>query len=221
MRILIVGSGPIVYFLAREFIARHHPVTVVTDGPVEAHNLSRRLKADVLQGDGSDPRVLEDAGARRADALLALTQHDHDNLAICQIAGNMFGIPRTIVIVNDPENEEIFRRLGVSVAISSTTILARILEERMGFEEIYDLFAVSEGNVMVSEVSLRGGEPAADRQLDSLELPKGALIGGIIRDGQVIVPRGGTRLKGGDRLIVIAEPQAHDEVLHLLTGGRF
>jgi trk system potassium uptake protein len=218
MRILVVGSGPIVYFLAREFLARKHRVTVVAEGAAEAQHLARRLRLEVLHGDGSDPRVLEDAGARRADALLALTPHDHDNLAICQIGGDMFGVPRTIVIVNDPENEGVFRQLGVTVAISSTTILARILEERMGFEEIDNLFAVAEGKAIVSEVFLRAGEPGVDRRLDSLELPHGALIGGIIRDGQVIVPRGTTQLHGGDRLIVIAEPQAQEAILQLLTG---
>ena len=112
----------------------------------------------------------------------------------------MFRVARTVGLVNDPENEEVFRKLGVSVAFSATQIIARILEERAGFEEIASLIPVAEGKVTVSEVALRpdvpGGGSGACKRLSSR---RARLIGGIIRDGEVIVPRGDTRLMAGDR----------------------
>ena len=218
MRVIFVGAGRILYFLARQFASKGHTVTIVTNDQGEAGALSRRIKALVLMGDGSDPGVLEEAGARRADVVLALTARDQDNLAVCQIARRMFQVPRTVGLVNDPENEEVFRRLGVSVAFSATQIIARILEERAGFEEIASLIPVAEGKVTVSEVALRPGSPVADRELQRIEFPEGSLVGGIIREGEVIVPRGSTRLLGGDRLIVISQPDCYDQVLRLLTG---
>jgi trk system potassium uptake protein TrkA len=217
MRVIFVGEGKILYFLARQFASRH-TVTIVTSEPEEAGALSRRIKATVLQGDGSDPGVLEEAGARRADVVLALTARDQDNLAVCQIARRMFRVPRTVGLVNDPENEEVFRKLGVSVAFSATQIIAHILEERAGFEEIASLIPVAEGKVTVSEVSLRPESPVVERELQKIAFPEGALVGGIIREGEVIVPRGSTRLLGGDRLIVISQPGCYDQVLRLLTG---
>jgi trk system potassium uptake protein TrkA len=218
MRVIVVGSGKIVYFLARQFISKGYQVTIVSGEEGEAQLLSRRLKATILHGDGSDPRVLDDAGARRAEVVLALTARDQDNLAICQVARRMFRVPRTVGLVNDPENEDIFRKLGVSVAFSATQIIARILEERAGFEEISSLIPVAEGKVTVSEVTLRPEAPVVERELQRIEFPEGALIGGIIRQGEVIVPRGNTRLLSGDRLIVISQPDCYDEVLRLLTG---
>jgi len=151
--------------------------------------------------------------------VVALTSKDQDNLAVCQIAHKMFQVPRTVALVNDPQNEEVFRKLGVSVAFSSTQIIARILEERTGFEDIANLIPLAEGRVTVSEVALRAEAPAADKNLRDLTLPVGALVGGIIRDGNVIVPRGDTCLRGGDRLILISSPDCYDRVLKLLTGG--
>ena len=90
-----------------------------------------------------------------------LVEDNEDNLAVCQIARRMFQIPRTIALVNDPENEEVFRQMGVSVPFSSTQIIARILEERAGFEEVTSLIPVAEGRITVSEVSLRPDAPAA------------------------------------------------------------
>ncbi|AMV70944.1 TrkA family potassium uptake protein [Desulfuromonas carbonis] len=218
MRVILVGEGKILYFLARQFASKGHTTTIVTADHGQAGTLSRRVRATVLHGDGSDPGVLEEAGARRADVVLALTPRDQDNLAVCQIACRMFRVPRTVGLVNDPENEEVFRQLGVSVAFSATQIIARIIEERAGFEEIASLIPVAEGKVTVSEVALRAESPVVERELQRIAFPEGALIGGIIRAGEVIVPRGSTRLQGGDRLIVISQPDCYDQVLRLLTG---
>ncbi len=218
MRVIVVGGGKLAFFLARDFAGKGYHVTVVTLGGVEATALSRRLKATVLQGNGSDPAVLEEAGARRADVVISLDPNDEDNLAVCQIAHRMFRVPRTVALINDPENEDFFRRMGVSVAFSATQIIARILEERAGFEEITSLIPLAEGRISVSEVILRQDAPAAGKALQELRLPEGALIGGIVRDGRPIIPRGGTDLRGGDRLILIAELEDYDGVLRLLTG---
>jgi trk system potassium uptake protein TrkA len=218
MRVILVGEGKILYFLARQFASKGHSTTIVTGDQEHAGALSRRIKARVLHGDGSDPGVLEEAGVRRADVVLALTARDQDNLAVCQIARRLFKVPRTVGLVNDPHNEEVFRKLGVSVAFSATQIIARIIEERAGFEEIASLIPVAEGKVMVSEVALRAESPVVERELQQIEFPEGALIGGIIRVGEVIVPRGNTRLLAGDRLIVISQPDCYDQILRLLTG---
>lgn len=218
MRVIVVGAGKLLYYLARQFASKGYEVALISNDTTESLSLSRRVKALVLQGDGSDPRLLEEAGARRADVVVSLLPKDQDNLAVCQIAHKMFRVPRTVALVNDPQNEEVFRKLGVTVAFSSTQIIARILEERAGFEDIANLIPLAQGRVTISEVALRNGAPAVDKALRDLVLPEGALIGGILRSEDVIVPRGETCLRSGDRLIVISRPDCYDGVLRLLTG---
>jgi len=65
-------------------------------------------------GDGSEPAVLEEAGARQADVLISLAPYDPDNLVACQIAQKLFGVPRTLALVNDPDNEAVFQQLGIA-----------------------------------------------------------------------------------------------------------
>ncbi|MDK2848547.1 MAG: trk/ktr system potassium uptake protein [Desulfuromonadales bacterium] len=219
MRVIVVGSGKLLYYLTRQFASKGYVISLILADEAEATNLSRRVRALVMHGNGSAPHVLEEAGARRADVVVALTPKDQDNLAVCQIAHKMFRVPRTVALVNDPQNEEVFRELGVSVAFSSTQIIARILEERAGFEDIANLIPLAEGRVTISEVALREDAPGADKNLRDLTLPEGALVGGILRDGNVIVPRGETFLRGGDRLIIISRPDCYDRVLRVLTGG--
>lgn len=218
MKVIIAGSGKIVYYLARQFAKKRIKTLVVTPHPDEAKDLAQRIGEPVLKGDATDPRILEEAGALQADAVLALTPHDEDNLAICQIAGKMYRVPRTIALVNDPENEEIFHKLNVSVAISATRILSILFEEQAGFEEIGKMISVAGGNVSVSEVILREGSPADGAAIQTIAFPEEALIGGVIRGGKVLIPKGSTELQGGDRLIVIATEASLDQVLHVLTG---
>lgn len=218
MRCILVGGGKTAYFLARDFISKGYHVTLVVRNGGEATSLSRRVHATVLHGDGSDPKLLEEAGARRADVLLALTPHDEDNLVACQLAQRMFGVPRTISVVNDPENESIFQELGITVAVSATRIIATLIEEQTTFDEITHLFPVAEGRIVVTEVRLSADAPAVDQTLQSLNLPEGALIAGILRGETVIVPRGHTQLQRADRLILVAQPDNYGEALRALMG---
>ncbi len=218
MKVILAGSGKILYYLARQFFRRGVDVRVVAPSEEEARELSRRFGASVLAGDATDPRVLYEAGAWRAHTVLALLPNDEDNLAICQIAGRMYRVPRTIALVNDPENEEVFRQLQVTTAISATGILSLIIEEQAGFEEIARMMAVGEGAVSVSEVLLREDAPAVGLSLKKLVLPEDTLLGGIIRGEKVLIPKGGTQLRPGDRLILIAAPASLEAALRLLTG---
>ncbi|MBX2999754.1 MAG: TrkA family potassium uptake protein [Caldilineaceae bacterium] len=218
MKCILVGGGKTAYFLARDFISKGYEVALIVRNGEEATALSRQVRAPVLRGDGSNPLLLEDAGARQADVLLALTPHDEDNLVACQLAQRMYGVPRTIALVNDPENEEIFRQLGITVAVSATRIIATLIEEQTSFDDITNLFAVAEGRIMVTEVHLSADAPAVDKTLQALNLPEGALVAGIVREETTIVPRGTTRLQRSDRLILVAQPDNYGVLLRALIG---
>jgi trk system potassium uptake protein TrkA len=222
MRVILLGGGETVetiYFLARLFVRRGYDVTIVDPDPAEAETLSRRVKATVLLGDGSDPTVLEEAGARKADLLLSLTPHDPDNLVACQIAQKLYGVPRTLALVNDPENEDAFRRLGISEVFSSTKVIGSLIEGRTVFDEITELFPADEGRLFVTEVVLGRDAPVIGKAIQQLDLPAGSLVAAIIRNGQVVVPGGQDRLLVADRLIVIALPEHQEHLLTALAGA--
>jgi trk system potassium uptake protein len=217
MRVLIVGGGKTVYFLARSFLAKGHAVTVINRDPDECVRLAGRLNITVVQGDGSDPTILEEAGAQGADATLAATPNGEDNLAICQLAGLQFGVPRTVALVNDPDNEEVFKKLGVK-AFATTRMVASLIEQHAALDEITNLVPVGEGKVNITEVALNPDAPIIGRALRDLEFPDGALVAVILRGEEAIVPRGSTEVREGDRLVLITLPDNHGKVLRIVTG---
>jgi trk system potassium uptake protein TrkA len=220
MRIIMIGGDKTVYFLARQFVAKGHHVTIINRDPARGKELAQQTKATVVLGEGSDVNRLEEAGARRAHVIMALTSHDQDNLIACQVAQKMFGVPRTLALVNDPENEDIFRRLGITAAFSATRILASLIEQQTAFDDITTLMPIAAGRINVTDVRLDDHSPAIGKSLMELELTEGSLIAAIIRQDDVLVPRGSTRLEANDHLILISHPEHEAQDLTTLCGGQ-
>ncbi len=218
MRVILIGGSKTVYFLARGFVQRRYHVTIINRDPVRSRELAQTTKATVVLGEGTDINRLEEAGARQADILLALTSKDQDNLIACQIAQRKFGIPRTIALVNDPENEAVFKQLGVQMAFSATRIIASIIEQETDFDDITNMMSLAQGRVNIIDVRLDKDSPAIGKTLTELELTDNALIACIIRNNVMIVPRGLTRLEVNDHLLLISDPQHQKQNLIVLTG---
>jgi trk system potassium uptake protein TrkA len=219
MRIILVGGDKTVYFLARQFVRRHYHVTIINRDAARGHELAERTKATVVQGEGTDANRLEEAGARQADAVLALTSHDQDNLIVCQIAAKRFGVPRTIALVNDPDNEEIFHNLGVQVAFSATRIIGSMIEQETDFDNITSLMPLAHGRVNVNDVRIDASSPAVGQSLIELDLAPDSLVACILRRDEVILPRGTTRIQAGDHLVLINYPQNEKHDIEVLCGS--
>ncbi|HUT54586.1 MAG TPA: TrkA family potassium uptake protein [bacterium] len=219
MKVLIVGGGQTLYFLCRNFTAKGYEVIIINRNLEECVRLARQLSATVVFGDGSDARTLQEAGAMGAHAVLAITPNDQDNLVICQLASLKFDVPRTVALANDPDNAEVFEKLGVS-AFSTTDIVSSMIEQRASLEQITNLLSVGEGRVNVTEIILDADSPVAGKFLKDIELPDNALVAVVIRGNHPIVPRGSSQLVGGDRLVLITLPENHGPVLKAFTGER-
>ena len=219
MKVIIVGGGKTLYFLCRNFTAKGYQVTVINRNKDECIQLARQLSAMVLHGDGSDAGILKEAGAMGSDAVLAITPNDQDNLVICQLASIQFGVPRAVALANDPDNAEVFDKLGVT-AFSTTHIVGSLIEQRASLEQITNLLPVGEGRVNVTEIVLDADSPVSGKRLKDISLPVNALVAVVIRDNQPIVPRGYNELLAGDRLVLMTLPENHGPVLKVFTGEK-
>lgn len=219
MKVLIAGGGSTLFHLARRFIGHGHDVTLVDRDEQDCVRLARQLTATVVHGEASDPRILEEAGVMGVDAVLAMTPHDEDNLIICQLASLRFGVPRAVALANDPDNAEVFEQLGVT-AFSTTDIVGGLIEEQTQVEQITSMLAVGEGKITVTEVVVDERAPAVDVPLADLGLPANALVAAVVRDGTAHVPSGDTRLKVGDRALLVSLAEAHEATLRAFTGEK-
>jgi trk system potassium uptake protein TrkA len=219
MKAILVGAGRQLYFMAREFVSKGHCVVVVCREPDDARWIVRRLqKATVLHGDGSVPSVLEDAGAQEAEVVIAATPRDPDNLLICQVAQRRFGVPITLALVSDPDNQEVFPKLGVKNVVSMTQMVSSLIEHRTAAEEISNLTIMGDGTVNVTELVLPEDSPAVGKPLSAAGLPRDTLVASVVRDATAIIPRGDTALAAGDRIVLVTLPSSYGPAVKYLTG---
>ena len=151
MYIVIAGGGKIGSYLAGIMLKSGNEVAVIEQRLATADRLSVQLTGPylVIHGDGCDSRYQEDAGIRQADVFVATTGQDDSNLVSCEIAQRVFRVPRCIARVNNPKNERIFREVGIE-CVSSTTLIANLIEEEALLGSVSVVSSLTHGNVASS-----------------------------------------------------------------------
>lgn len=219
MNVLIVGIGKTGSFLAAD-LARQgvHSITAIE---IDREVASRAPGGSyrMITGDGCEPSVLEAAGVRKADLVIATTGHDEDNLVIAQLARLHFGAGRVIARVNNPRNHWLFtREWGVDVAISPTHFITKLIEEEMSLGDLVTLLKLRGGNTALAEITLKADSKATGRRVGELGLPDGSLLVAIIRGGETFYPAGDFRLEAEDEVLAITSVDKEPELLRVLEA---
>lgn len=218
MNIVIVGAGRIGFNLAQKLIQDKHTVTVIEKDRSKCEAISLSLNALVINGDGCETRFLEDAEVGRADVVAAVTADDEDNLVICQLAKEVFGVRRTVARVNNPKNEHIFTELGVDVPVNATKIIAKIIEEEVSFEDFINLMTFKRGKLALVRVDLSSDSPLIDKSVKDIVLPENSVLVTIVRGENIIVPKGDTVLLKGDDVVALTAIENEQQLLDLMIG---
>lgn len=220
MYVLIAGGGRTASRLARLLVEQQHQVTVIEPRPLVLRRLHRELPTEVIiEGDPSDPELLRQAQAERADVLAAVTEDDATNLALCYYARQQFQLPRTIARVNNPSSAWLFDALfHVDVAVNQAEIMASLIEEEMSLGDMMTLLKLRRGAYSLVEEKLPEGAPAVGVALQELGLPPDCVIASIIRNGRLITPRGETVFQVDDEVLAVVGPEGAEQ-LALLLGG--
>lgn len=218
MYIVIVGAGKVGYFLAKRLRRGNHGVSVIEKDKATCEEIAKELEVLVIRGDGCDPQVLEQAGAARAHVVAAVTGDDEDNLIICQLAKELFHVQRTVGRVSDPYNEETFSKLGVDIPMNSTEVIAKIIEEEASFSDFVSLLSVKRGKLAIVRVDLPKDSPVIEKQVKDIQWPESSVLLSIVRQDDVIVPKGDTVLKTGDDVIALTTIGNESQLSNLLAG---
>lgn len=219
MQVLLVGGFYETKRLAISLIKRGYHVTAINDNNDDCVELAEIDRLTVINGDGSKPFVLEDAGAYDADIAIALTDRDEDNLVICELCKKKYNVKRTVALISDPKKTDFFYRMGIDTVVCAITMIANAIEQHTFYNEIATMIPISERRVQILQVPISGIAPAVDKKLWELKLPNDVIIGCILRGDKTMVPRGDTRILVGDILIMISSDKQVSEAVRELTGN--
>jgi len=219
---VIVGGGKVGYFLARGLLDQGHEVLVVERDPVKVERLTEEFGSVVLQVDGCESPVLEEAGTGRADNFIAVTGDDEVNLVACQIAKHLFRVPRAIARINNPKNEPIFREMGIDFTVSSTNVILEHIEEDLPAYPLFHLLRVGDGTSLgVVEVKVPQEAQVVGRRLDDLNLPASSQVLLIVKNGSTLTTPGpNTVIAANDDVVAITRPEAAEQLRLAFNGTR-
>lgn len=220
MRIVVNGGGKVGSFLAGAMVANDHDVTLIERRAEISQKVAKEVPgALIILGDGCDVRYQEDAGVADAQVFVSLTGDDDDNLVACQIAQGVFSVPRAIARVNNPKNEAIFTALGIE-AVSSTTIIAKLIEEEVSIGDIVTIQTLKKGKLALVEVDLpNAAASAVGRMIQDIDLPEDCVLVAIVRGEDVLIPKGDTTLAYGDGVIALTSVKSEKAFKRRLIGG--
>lgn len=217
MYVIIVGGGNVGYYLGKTLLSASHEVLILEKDRPRYRTIAEELGEVVMQGDGCEVALQLQAGFGRADAVVAVTGSDDDNLVVCQMAKMEHSVPRTISRVNDPRNEDLFQQLGIDATVSSTKIIYNLLEQEVGGGEVIPLAALNRGNIEIVEVEIGPKSPVLNYEIRTMSLPLEALIISIIRDGHALIPAADTRFTVGDSVIALVNADKEHELRDVFT----
>ncbi len=212
MYMLIVGGGKVGWNLARELQDKGNEVTVVESSRRRYETVEEELEHSIHYGDGTELWILERAGIERADLVIAVTGDDEDNILICQMAGEKYGVERVVARCNNPRNLQHFELLGIKPAISATDLILRLIEHEVPQYGLVHLLDLKQERLEIIEMEVAAGSMADGTAVRDLNLPDGSLVISILRDGGGFVPTGESMVQGGDEVLLVLDIGLEDSV---------
>ncbi|MEO9255451.1 MAG: TrkA family potassium uptake protein, partial [Tepidiformaceae bacterium] len=206
------------FYLAQELLQSNNEVLIVERDPARAGQIAEELGDNVLSGDSCEATTLDAAGVSRADLIAAVTGDDEDNLVICEIARRR-GVPRTIARINNPKNEQLFKKRGIETTISATQAVLAQIEQELPMHEMIPLMQLHSG-LEIMELKIPATSPVVGRSIREVLLPPESLISLIVDPaGMPRLPGGDTRLNPGDALVIVTRKETLPLLREVLIGS--
>ncbi len=220
MFVLIIGGETTGAQLAYSLVVQNYKVCLIEQRPEILSHLHHLLPTEVIfQGNPMDLKVLELAGIQQADVFVAATANDADNLILCALGRKRYGVRRTIARVNDAAHAWLFdKKFFVDVAVNESNILAHLIEEEMSMGDMMTLLKLRRGQYSLVEVRIPERAKAVGVEIKDLPLPRQCVIAGIIRQNEMVLPRGSTRMEIGDEVLAVTDQEGAEQ-LNLLFSG--
>ncbi|MGB7319616.1 MAG: Trk system potassium transporter TrkA, partial [Planktotalea sp.] len=214
MKVIICGAGQVGWQIARHLSGERNDVTVVDNNPNLVRRATDSLDVQGIAGFASYPDILDRAGARDADMIIAATHSDEVNMVTCQVAHSVFGIPRKIARLRsqsylDAIYSDLYRRdhMPIDVVISPEKEVADAALQRLSAPSAFDTETFLDGKAQLLGLLIEDNCPVVNtplRQLTDLFSTLRSIVVGVRREGMLFAPEAGDQLLVGDECYVFS-----------------
>lgn len=218
MNIVIIGGGKVGYYLAKTLLTFHHKISMIEMKRETCKKLANELNIPVFHGDATKIDILKNAETSKADIVIAVTGQDEENLIVCQLAKNNFRVRKTIARVNNPKNTNVFLKLGVDIPVSSTAVIADMIEQEVDYAGMKTLTSIKNNKIVVSEIEIKRNSPVFNKRVKDIKMPKDCQLVSVIKNEDVLRPGEHLVLLEGDSVIVVSDMENKQHLRDLFVG---
>jgi trk system potassium uptake protein len=210
--IVIVGAGNLGYYLAHLLLEEKHECVVIDKDSARCDKIANELDIVAINGDGTDPKILEKTDIKDADALVALTGQDETNMVICLLAKDLGAKQVGARISRIDYNEKVLKKLGIDIVIHPEAAAAGYIEELITKPEVLDLAFISRGNAEIMEIEVTKQSKLAGKKVKDIENPAGSAIIGLYEQGQLVIPSPEEKIKVGMKVLILTKRETANAV---------
>lgn len=217
VHIIIAGGGRVGSHLAKALEPSGRDIVVIEKDSKVCEKLASEVNALVICGDASDKKTLEEARIQKADAFVAVTGNDNENIVACQLAKFSYKVPLVLARVEDMDRAQMLRGMGIDLIVSPAHVAAMVFENAIALPGTTSVL-VSESITRAVEVTVSEVSKIMGKRIRDLSLPLECVIAAIYRGGKLIIPHGDTVIKSGDIVALIGKESAIGKVVDILRG---
>ncbi len=217
---MILGGGNLSYYLAKELRKSKIDVTIIEQDKVRANKLAELLDhVLIINGDGTDITLLEEENIADMDAFIGATGYDEQNLLMALMA-KQYGVCKSIAKVSRPNYTNIIDKLDIDAAINPINITAGNILKFIRGGKVLSVSLLLGGKGEVTEIIATPDMPYINKPLAQLNLPERIIIGAIIHNGEVIIPKGNSVIMPYDRIIVFSLSDDFENLKSFFKPGK-
>ncbi|NLJ60954.1 MAG: Trk system potassium transporter TrkA [Firmicutes bacterium] len=223
MTVVIVGAGKTGFQIAKMLAEARHSVVVIDSREEALVEVRENLDVMTIHGNGASGRVLEDASLRNSDLFVAVTDSDEVNMVAC-VTAKRLGVKKTVARIRNPEYQGLSgsalssKQLGIDVIINPEEAVAYEVFKFLRTPTATEVEYFADGKVQMLGFKVQDNSPIAGMTVAEAAITS-CTIGAILRDGEVLVPHGGTRILAGDDIFIIGKTGVPTE-MGWLVGTR-
>lgn len=204
-KVMILGGGKIGFHLAKKLVKKGMSVKIIESNRERCKVLADTLHGNalVIHGNGTDINLLEEENLSEMDAFVGVTGFDEENLFM-SLRAKQLEVKKVVAKISRQSYVHIIEKLGIDLAINPVNITASEILKHIRGGHVVSVSLLLDGQAEVTEIIASKDIAVLNKPIMDLELPKGIIIGAIVRDDQVIIPEGNSVVRAGDHLVIFS-----------------
>ncbi len=220
MKVVIADGRHEADYLISVYKSRKNELIVINKDQSFCQYLSKKNRINIFRGNSTKEFDLRMANIENCDLFISLAERDVDSYVSCKMAKNIFNAKKCVATVINPINVELFQKLGVDVAISSTYLLAETIKAKSSYEQLIKTLSLEDDKIVISEIVIEESFKIANKSLKEIKLPEFVSVSCVYRYPHVIIPNGNTVLMPKDKVLVVTTKENQEKIINLISTKR-